>query len=334
MSGQASAFVVTSPARNFSYAIETARQADRINADAGMPMGFNFRSGSDPSLTVRGMQTGSSAVVRMASQTGFSTKPKIWADAMAVSFITSGSVRRADLPSEFVFRPNIALTIMFDALRMFEASAGFASLTVTVSRASLTAAHLALEGHEGSTALPRFVPVVDATGQPLQALKATMATLFERLSCGVEDADLVYPLLDEVMAYRLLTAWPRQDQAPVWRPSSPGRRPLRLARDFIDGHLSEKLLLSDVAAAAGVGVRRLQTIIKTETGRTPVQLILERRLERVRADLGTASDSGLSVGEIAARWGFTHMGDFGRRYRARFGEPPSLTRRRSAPSRA
>ena len=85
-----------------------------------------------------------------------------------------------------------------------------------------------------------------------------------------------------------------------------------------------------MAAAAGVGVRRLQTMFKAETGRTPVQFILERRLERVRADLGTASD-GLSIHEIASRWGFTHMGDFGRRYRARFGEPPSLTRRARRP---
>lgn len=328
-----SAAVVPWRARTFfSHAAETVRQVDRVNAQAWMPVDFRPLPGLTPRLTLEGVQTSSMSLWQTASHSGFITVPKVQVDVISIRFVTAGAMMRRDYRGEHIGRPGCAMMVVFDDMRSAEASEGFASISCTVARSALAAAHLALEGRDGPAAsLPRFLPVVDAATEPLQALMRTMETVFQQLKAGVQSADLVFPLLEEIMVYRLLTAWPRQGPETGQGIGRAGQRPFKRAKDFIDGHLAEKLLLSDVADAAGVGVRRLQLVFKAEIGKTPVQYILDRRLDRVRADLRTPAEEATPIGTIAARWGFTHMGEFSRRYRARFGEQPSLTRRTRPP---
>ena len=331
MTDRASVLARPSPARSVAHAIETVRDFEHFEAAGGMPVEFHPLSRSAPPFTLEGVQRQGIALGRISSRTGFSATPAVRADAISISFITGGVIVRRDHRGEHIGRTGFATMDTFDTRSSAEASPHHTSVSGTVSRATLAAAHLALEGRDSHAPLPRFVPLVDATGLPLLGLKSTMDRVFERLKAGVQDADLVFPLLAEIMVNRLLSAWPREGPEAAQPDTSPSLRPLNRARDFIDGHIAGKLLLSDIAAAAGVGVRQLQTVFKTQTGSTPVQFILERRLDRVRADLQEAAGSGVAVREVAERWGFTHMGDFGSRYRARFGEPPSLTRR-SSPS--
>ena len=221
-----------------------------------------------------------------------------------------------------------------DVARAASVSVATASqaLGVTVTRQALVAGHVALEGEAPSAALPDFDPVLATKSLPLRALMSTMERVHGQLRAGASDSDLLVSLLEDVMVDQSLPAWPRRSPAALRRRAASGADALRRAQDYIDGHIAQKLLLSDIASAAGVGVRRLQLIFRGETGKTPLQFILERRLDRVHADLRTSSGGGGgSIGTVAARWGFNHMGDFGRRYRARFGEAPSLTRR-SLPS--
>jgi transcriptional regulator GlxA family with amidase domain len=60
---------------------------------------------------------------------------------------------------------------------------------------------------------------------------------------------------------------------------------------------------------------------------TPTSLLRDIRLDRARDDLKRAEPSMTTVGEIARRWGFAHLGRFAGRYRARFGVDPSDTLR-------
>ena len=79
---------------------------------------------------------------------------------------------------------------------------------------------------------------------------------------------------------------------------------------------------------AGVSVRSLQAQFRHDLGQTPTAYVRNRRLERARADLADAAPgSGVTVTDVAARWGFTHFGRFAATYRARFGETPSHTLR-------
>lgn len=218
------------------------------------------------------------------------------------------------------------MMVMFDEMRSEEASSGFTALSATITTTALISAHHSLEGEDDGP-LPRFVPVVELISLPLQILMRTMDRVYHQLRVGVPRPDLMFPLLEEVMIYQLLSAWPRESVGRVRDAAASTVRPVQRARDYIEENLSRKLLLYEIATAAGIGVRRLQTLFRADTGKTPVQFILDRRLDRAHADL-CASEQGASVAAIATRWGFTHMSDFGRRYRARFGETPSVALRR------
>lgn len=75
---------------------------------------------------------------------------------------------------------------------------------------------------------------------------------------------------------------------------------------------------SEMAATAGVSVRRLQEGFRQYVGRTPSEYLTDIRLVRVRDDL-LAADPGDTVAAVALRWGFAHTGRFAAAYRTRFG---------------
>ncbi len=106
------------------------------------------------------------------------------------------------------------------------------------------------------------------------------------------------------------------------------RRAVRRSCDFIDRNLSDPITVQMIAAAADVSVRTLQNQFTEDLRQTPTAYVKNRRLERVRADLAdTRPGSGVTVTEIASRWGFTHLGRFAVTYKSRFGETPSQTLR-------
>lgn len=75
-------------------------------------------------------------------------------------------------------------------------------------------------------------------------------------------------------------------------------------------------------------MRTIQNQFHEDLDQTLTGYLKNRRLERARADLAdTAPDSGITVTDIASRWGFAHLGRFAVTYRARFGESPSQTLR-------
>ena len=110
---------------------------------------------------------------------------------------------------------------------------------------------------------------------------------------------------------------------PASLPASTGR-----AREFIHARAAELPTVADVAAAGGVSVRALTRGFEKHLGTSPLQYMLELRLQGVRSDLSTAAD-GTGVTDLALKWGFAHLGQFAARYRQRFGESPRDTLRRA-----
>ena len=75
-------------------------------------------------------------------------------------------------------------------------------------------------------------------------------------------------------------------------------------------------------------MRTVQNQFREKLHETPTEYLRNRRLERARAELADAPpDSGVTVTDVAVRWGFHHLGRFATTYRARFGESPSHTLR-------
>jgi AraC-like DNA-binding protein len=107
---------------------------------------------------------------------------------------------------------------------------------------------------------------------------------------------------------------------------APAPRDVKRAVDFIEAHLDQPLSLAAIAAASGVPGRTLRHHFRRFKGLAPMAYVRKRRLECVHRDLEQA-ESGLSVTEVARRWGFDHLGRLAGDYRRSFGVPPSSTLR-------
>jgi len=103
---------------------------------------------------------------------------------------------------------------------------------------------------------------------------------------------------------------------------------VRAAVELIHARAHEPLTVSDIARAADLSVRGLQESFQRVLDRTPMQYLREVRLRRAYDDLLRAEPGQVSVADVAARWGFTHMGRFSGEYLRRFGEYPKQTLRR------
>jgi AraC-like DNA-binding protein len=111
---------------------------------------------------------------------------------------------------------------------------------------------------------------------------------------------------------------------PGWVPPPAVRR----AAAFIEAHADQPLTLADIAAAAGVTGRALQSAFRRHYDNTPVGYLRQARLERAYTELQDADPAaGATVAAVARRWGWTSPGQFAAAYQRRFGEPPSRTLR-------
>ncbi|WP_397476051.1 AraC family transcriptional regulator [Pusillimonas sp.] len=99
---------------------------------------------------------------------------------------------------------------------------------------------------------------------------------------------------------------------------------LQRAQEYMRANLHEDISLDDIARHSGAGVRTLSRMCRTSYGVSPMQLLRDMRLDKVRLDLLNAPVDG-GVSEVALRWGFAHLGRFAAAYRSRFGEAPHET---------
>jgi AraC-like DNA-binding protein len=103
-----------------------------------------------------------------------------------------------------------------------------------------------------------------------------------------------------------------------------------LVEEWIDAHLHEAITLGRLCEVAGVGGRCLQKTFLERRGSTPIQYVINRRLEAARRSL-LGAVGAVEVTSVAMACGFSHMGRFSTMYRQRFGESPSRTLRRRVP---
>lgn len=136
--------------------------------------------------------------------------------------------------------------------------------------------------------------------------------------------------IEELLMSSLLLLQPSNHHAQLIRPTEPsGRRVVREALDYMEAHLRERITMSDIAQHVHMSVRSIQQGFREELGTSPMVYLRERRLERAREELTDAVPSdGVTVTDVAERWGFHHLGSFAVLYRKRWGESPSETLRK------
>lgn len=169
-----------------------------------------------------------------------------------------------------------------------------------------------------------FAPSLAADGAPWRAWRP-VARALEALCAGPEPSRDMLDSWEAVILSGLLHAQPNTYSDDLARPApSLAPRHVRRAERYIEENAGGPLTSTRVAAQVGVSVRALFDGFKTFRGITPADHIRSVRLARAREDLRAG---GMTVAEVAARWGFAHAGHFAAQYRRRYGEPPRSTRR-------
>ncbi|MBS4727593.1 AraC family transcriptional regulator [Mycobacterium sp. SM1] len=136
--------------------------------------------------------------------------------------------------------------------------------------------------------------------------------------------------IEELLMNSLLHVQPSNYHDELVRPAKkPGRRVVQAAIDYIENHLAEPITMESIARNVHMSIRSIQQGFRDELGLSPMTYLRDRRLERVHEELADAMPGdGVTVTEVATRWGFNHLGSFAAEYRKRWGVAPSETLRR------
>jgi len=103
---------------------------------------------------------------------------------------------------------------------------------------------------------------------------------------------------------------------------------LRRAISFIDDNAANDISLVDIAQAVYISPRALQYMFRKHRDCTPTEYLRRARLHHAHLDLVAGNRRDTTVGQVAARWGFGHLGRFAIAYRQQYGESAHQTLRR------
>ncbi|GAA2253099.1 hypothetical protein GCM10010145_21070 [Streptomyces ruber] len=144
----------------------------------------------------------------------------------------------------------------------------------------------------------------------------------------VTEQPLVVATAVQHLAATVLAAFPNTALTDPTGPDRNDAHPttLRRAIAYIDGHADQPISVADIADAAHVTIRALQYAFRRHLDTTPLAHLRRVRLSHAHQDLVAASPcGGVTVTEIAARWGFFHPGRFAAHYRGAYGRTPLQT---------
>ncbi|PYY49632.1 AraC family transcriptional regulator [Curtobacterium sp. MCBD17_023] len=108
----------------------------------------------------------------------------------------------------------------------------------------------------------------------------------------------------------------------------PRQAKLRAAVEYVHAHPEDPITIAELARVAGLSVRSVQESFRRTLGVSPLTYLRQVRLDRVHDELLARDPRTASVGAVATRWGFAHLGRFSAAYAERFGEYPKQTLRR------
>jgi AraC family transcriptional regulator len=94
----------------------------------------------------------------------------------------------------------------------------------------------------------------------------------------------------------------------------------RRVLDHIEGHLDDRMSLSELAAVAGISVSHFKSLFKATTGLSVHRYVMERRVERAKTLL---LGGALPMSAIALEAGFAHQSHMARAMRRILGVTPS-----------
>ncbi|MDM9558781.1 MULTISPECIES: helix-turn-helix domain-containing protein [Bordetella] len=225
--------------------------------------------------------------------------------------------------------PDKAFLVSPDKRFHFSVSHDYEQVLLRLDRAAIAEAWRRLTGQEQAPDVyfDAVIPLHTASWQALLPMLQWVVRC-SGLGQGQDTAQATLLAQTEMLvATTLLLHQPHNMATRLWpAPPPSASRAIRRAQAYMLEHLGDRLPVSMVASHCGLSVRRLQALFQDECGQSPLQWLRMQRLQAVRRTLAQAG--GDKVSDIAARFGFTHLGEFSRAYRGAFGETPQQTRRR------
>lgn len=218
-------------------------------------------------------------------------------------------------------KPGDAVAFQNDGQADYLLSPNFEALTLRVSARDMSQAFCALYDQD----VPpdsKLTNAVKAGSAAALTLLRTITRLSEIPNYPHHAAHRLERGIKETALLEILMNWPGAILPTIQQ--SVLSASTRLARDFIHAHIKDLPTVSDVAASCRIGVRALDRGFKKHLGVSPLQYMLDLRLQGVHDDL-IANRNGNTVTDVATYWGFLNLGIFAARYRERFGELPSKT---------
>ena len=134
-------------------------------------------------------------------------------------------------------------------------------------------------------------------------------------SSDSEESDMILELLEMLVV------------GEEWSDRRNSKNRTRLAQqavEFMRAHLMDNVSIGEVCAEIQVSACTLRRAFQETYGVSPKQFYLRARLGAVRHELVSCSPEE-SISDIANAYGFWHMGQFARDYRALFGQLPTQT---------
>ena len=158
------------------------------------------------------------------------------------------------------------------------------------------------------------------------ALSAHQITLLRRMLDEHNSAEFAYDCVESLLTLLLadlLRTEKKRSSQPVTQLPSTSYAEQRIADQLIQiisSKAGQKLTLQQLADAAHISTTYLHRIFRTQLGMTPGSYLAKIRIEESKLLL---RDGTLSMGEIAARLGFSSQQHFSRQFRTVSGMTPS-----------
>lgn len=171
------------------------------------------------------------------------------------------------------------------------------------------------------------VPVQPAAAAALRRLHLDRMTRLLAMPALLLDGHTCLQLRDELLIEWIEAIPPQVDRSGL--PAARARRRVvERACELMQATPESPPSMLALCQAIGASPRKLAYCFRDVLGTTPLQYQRALRLNGVRRDLRRVADPNLGVQDLAAQWGFWHLGDFAADYRRQFGELPSQTLRR------
>lgn len=140
---------------------------------------------------------------------------------------------------------------------------------------------------------------------------------------GAQDQHALNHLRDEILM-EWLEALPERVNTSELSRVAARKKLVDMACELMLACANEPPSMLEVCQRVGASRRKLNYCFQDVLGSNPVKYLRAVRLNGVRRNL---REGRTSVQDVAADWGFWHMGQFARDYKQQFGELPSITLR-------